>query len=84
MIQRGSYKVEIFLELISNRLTGDRHVGIDHNPSTDDVTYYFGGGYFRGLPVYDKEGVFDGITLVNPDLSREELQILERALSILL
>ena len=73
-IDRGTYKLEGFLERLAHRLTCNN----DASFSDLDGVWYLGGGYWRAKIENGK------IFLINPDRTQEEIEIIERAMQILL
>lgn len=82
-VYRQSWKWNVFLSMVSKRLTGD-----ENWKEGPDGLYYFGAGYWRGKLVYEgddnKFNIASGIRLINPDKSPEEIAIVTAALNILL
>jgi hypothetical protein len=77
MIIRNEYTVEAFLYAICSHL----EPGCRSNEFRGD--YYFGSGYWRGIPVIDDHCKMVGIRLVNPDLSQDDINTVEKALGII-
>lgn len=76
------YKREAFLRNIARYLCGGNdHVGESAEGHEFGKTIYFGGGYWRGLWINERE---TGIELTNPDVSPAEARIVEQAMCILL
>jgi hypothetical protein len=79
MISKGSYKTDVFLPLLSSRLTGKK----EYKFSDVDNLFYLGEGYWRA-EVVEVDGRIIGFALINPSCPAEEIETVEKAMKILL
>jgi len=91
MILRGSYHVDVFIEMLDRTIRG-RDTGAVVDPAyltreyldaTGDHVIYLGAGYWRAQPVWDGADQMLGVRLINPDRTPDEIAAVERGLAIL-
>ena len=87
MIDRKSYKKQVFWKRVE-RIFGEAsyrgvllkdtdYKDVEHEDYGEVI--YLGSGYWRCVPVYDGNGPFEGIRLINPSLTNEEIETVEKA-----
>ena len=88
MIDRKSYKVEVFWKRIEKifgeasfqcvPLKRNNYQTIPHEDYGEVI--YLGGGYWRCMPIHNEVGdVFIGVRMINPSLSFEQIDTVEKA-----
>jgi hypothetical protein len=83
VVDRGSYKVEVFLRKLAKHLTLD---GTTKWVAGDNC-WYLGGGYWRARPVHEDTGgirLLTGVTLINPSKSAEDIEAVAKAMNVLI
>jgi hypothetical protein len=85
VILNTSSKLEVFLRTINIHLCGSN---ADPKFDATSEVYYFGAGYWRGrlasADVLYVGDAGDGLTLINPDRTAQDIRTIERGLATLL
>lgn len=81
IIQRKSYPLEVFLRKLTKHLTlSDNYKWVEG----EDV-WYLGAGYWRAQPFHpDVPNIITGVTLINPDRTSDEIDIIAQAMNVLI
>jgi hypothetical protein len=82
VITTGSYKPEFLMRMVA------KHVQGEPLPSKvsfgSDGLLYLGGGYWRLKQVRDEHEKVVGVTLINPDKTGSDIEVVERAIAVLI
>lgn len=87
MIKRSGFKPVSFLSAIACTIAASEHARVDEESipkaGAADHVIYLASGYWRGELIFDDAGNLDGIRLLDPDRSPEEIRAVERGIALL-